>query len=105
MLYSRKNISKPIIFNEFGSFGMDSMKLVGVMKPISPVGSVQKASLVRQTTERQSPALYFKVKDRVTLSAEAKIMSRKMTPVLMDDATPSIITYEISRPFRLPTLP
>jgi len=75
------------------------------MNYVPPVVSSQKPPLIRQKIERQSPAIYFEIKDRVTLSAKAKVMSRNITPVLMDDSAPLIIAYEISKPFRSPTLP
>ena len=84
---------------------MDSMKLIDVMNYVPPVVSTQKPPLIRQNTERQSSAVYFEIKDRVTLSDRAKAMSRNITPVLMDDSVSSILAYEISKPFAAPAFP
>jgi hypothetical protein len=84
---------------------MDSMKLINVMNYVSPVVSTQKPPLIRQNTERQSSVVYFGIKDRVTLSAKAKVMSRNITPVLIDDSASSILAYEISKPFAAPAFP
>lgn len=84
---------------------MDSMRLIDVMNYVPPVVSTQKPPLIRQNTKRQSSAVYFEMKDRVTLSAKAKVMSRNSIPVLIDDSASSILAYEIPKPFAAPAFP
>ena len=75
------------------------MKLIDVINQVPPVVLAPTSPLIRQNIERRKPATHYEIKDRVTISHQAKVKSRRITPVLIKDRTASILSYEIRRPF------
>lgn len=84
------------------------MKLIDVINQVPPVvpapTSPQTSPLIKQNIERHKPAAHYEIKDRVTLSHQAIVKSRQITPVLIKDHTASILSYEIRRPFTVQNL-
>jgi hypothetical protein len=75
------------------------MKLIAVINQVPPVVPTATSQLIKQHIEPHKPVTHYDIKDRVTISHQAKVKSRQITPVLIKDHTASILAYEIRRPY------
>jgi hypothetical protein len=80
------------------------MKLIAVINQVPPVVPTATSLLIKQNIGHHKPATHYEIKDRVTISPQAKVKSRQITPVLIKDHPTSILSYEIRKPFTAPNL-
>jgi hypothetical protein len=80
------------------------MKLIDIINQDPSVVPAPTSPLIKQNIGRHKPANHYEIKDRVTISQQAKVKSRQITPASIKDHTASILSYEIRRPFTVPNL-
>jgi hypothetical protein len=77
-------------------------KLIVNTNQIPSIASTPKLEKISQYEDQQDSTSYFhKIIDRVTISNKAKLMSQRYADIVRDNATPSILSYEIRKPFTI----
>lgn len=70
-------------------------------KQIPPVVSVARTPATPADRDGRDPATDYKIIDRVTISRRARLMSQQYVNVTVDSSAPSILSYEVRKPFTI----
>lgn len=77
-------------------------KLISHIDQTSLVVPIQSSAPVSKSSDQDSHPTFYSVTDRVTISREARRMSREYLQPVTDDAADALFSYEIQRPYAGP---
>ena len=78
------------------------VKLIGRMVSDSTVAPLQRSAPISSHQKKDDPPVRYNIRDRVTISAKARELSRQSPPPVSDEPTKAILSYELRKPFVFP---